>query len=302
MIKLMLKILPLTLLLELGLAAGVLLPQESEEEYSWDCPATGYLPFRRELLTSTDQLANLLGTSEVTVVHVGFDESKCRPLRRVTYSEAHIPGARHWTWSAVLGPEETLEPAGSRADAIASIGIAPDSRIVLYDTGIGLEAAAAFVALDALGLADRASLLDGQWSRWAAEGRPLSRVAVEEEPSELPVCAAGVALSAADVRELAGRVEGPKLTLVDARAGSKGERQAFGLPAVRILWRENLIDWNIPILKREAELRRLWARVPPRSEHQVIVAATNWREAAPVYFAARLLGYSVRILDGAIEP
>jgi 3-mercaptopyruvate sulfurtransferase SseA len=66
-------------------------------------------------------------------------------------------------------------------------------------------------------------------------------------------------------------------------------------------WTGNLASLSLPLFKGEAELRRLWSKVSAGAEPRVVVAARDWREAAPVYFAARLLGYSAEILDGSID-
>jgi thiosulfate/3-mercaptopyruvate sulfurtransferase len=258
-----------------------------DQDYSWDCPGSGHLTFRRNLLVSTGELAQLIESSEVTVVHVGFDES-VPGIRRATYSDGHIPGARHLRWSDLKGSGETLRPAEGRRTALAALGLSRGSRVVLYDTGLGLEAAAAFVALESLGLADRAALLDGQGVKWVSEGRPLCRWGEEGPPSDPELQPSGGAM------EIFVPGCGQAVTLLDARAGSAG-------PFLRMPWTGNFAGLSLPVLKSEEELRRRWARVSPRSDTQVVVAARHWREAAHVYFVAKLLGYSVRLYDGSIE-
>jgi 3-mercaptopyruvate sulfurtransferase SseA len=275
--------------------------QEQGQPYAWDCPGSGYLPYRRDLLVSTEELAQGMESSEVTIIHVGFAASGPGAIRRVQYSEAHLPGARHLTWSDLQGRGETLSPAESRWPALAALGISRGRRVVLYDTGLGLEAAAAFVALESLGLADHAALLDGQWAKWASEGRPLCRWGEEGIPSEdLEPRPSNVALSRDEMAPFlleAGQPR-PVVALVDARAGSLASAPR---PFLKLPWTENLVSLSLPVFKSEAELRRRWAFVAPRPDLRVVVAARNWREAAPVYFVARLLGYSVQLFDGSIE-
>ena len=264
--------------------------QEADQEYTWDCPGSGFLPYRRSLLVSTRELAQWMEASEVTIIHVGFETSGPGTIRRASYGDGHIPGARHLKWSDLKGPLETLRPAMSRWPALAALGLPREGRVVLYDTGLGLEAAAAFVALESLGLAGRVALLDGQWVKWVAEGRPLQRWGEEGVPEDLSPNPSDVALSPAEVESL-------DVTLLDARAwGGAGPT-----PILRKSWLENFASLSMPVLKSEVELRRLWASVPPRSDQRVVVAARHWREAAHVYFVARLLGYSVQLLDGSLE-
>jgi 3-mercaptopyruvate sulfurtransferase SseA len=269
--------------------------QDPPQDYAWDCPASGFLPFRRDLLVSTEELARLIDSSEVTVIHVGFEAVPAGRLRRASYSEGHLPGARHWGWSDLQGFR-----TGEGRPALAALGLVPGRRVVLYDTGLGMEAAAAFAALDSLGLADHAALLDGQWVKWVSEGRPLCRWTETAESLDPETRSTQVMLSAAEMAPLfveAARPE-PTVTLVDARHMPGGSAWK---PFVRIPWAEHLASLYVPILKSEKELRRLWVSVPTRGDHRVIVAARQWTEAAPSYFAARLLGYSVQLLDGSIE-
>jgi thiosulfate/3-mercaptopyruvate sulfurtransferase len=302
MTKLLARIAFSTVLLQsvLFAAAG----QEPAQDYGWDCPGSGYLSFRKELLVSTEELARLLDAGEVTVIHVGFDGSRAAELRRPTYAHGHVPGARHLPWSDLQGTTGLLRPAASRWSALAALGISPGRRVVLYDTGLGLEAAAALVALESVGLADRAALLDGQWVKWAFEGRPLCRWGEQAEPSDLESRLADLGPSREELERLmrdAGEPR-PSITLIDARTGPDLGRR-LGSPSrhQRMPWTGNLASLSLPVFKGEAELRRLWANVPARADHRVVVGGRDWKEAAPVYFVARLLGYSVEIFDGSID-
>jgi 3-mercaptopyruvate sulfurtransferase SseA len=290
-----------TLLARIALSAALLQSlapasavQEPAQEYGWDCPGSGYLPFRKELLVSTDDLARLLESGEATVLHVGYDPSGPASRRRPTYAEGHVPGARHLPWASLQGPIESLH--------LESLGIEPGRRVVVYDTGLGLEAAAALVALEAAGLADQAQMLDGQWVKWASEGRPLCLWTEEAEATMPASPPTGPGLSRKELDRRILRADGafPGFTLIDARAGL-GVRGRTPSWVQRIPWTGNLASLSLPLFKGEAELRRLWSKVPAGADARVVVAARDWREAAPVYFAARLLGYSAEFFDGSID-
>ncbi len=261
------------------------------QDHSWDCPGTGYLPFRREMLITTSEVAELIESSEATILHVGFDESSGSSRRRARYAEGHLPGALHLKWSVLQTP---LLPASARVEAFGALGLAPGRRIVLYDTGLGFEAAAAYVALDSLGLADRAALLDGQWVKWVSEGRPLCRWTAEAEASRLDVRSAGVALTRKETMALLLQ---PDVSFLDARPLATPSRRPFLMMNAA----EQLSSLQMPLWKSEAELRRLWSALPARTEQRLVVAGRHWTQAAPVYFAAKLLGYSVQVMDGSVE-
>ena len=273
-----------TFIVNLILAAAV-------QDYSWDCPGTGYLPSRRELLVTTGQTAELIESSEATILHVGFDESAGATRRRARYSDGHLPGALHLKWSTLQSP---LLPAASRVEAFEALGLTPGRRIVLYDTGLGFEAAAAYVALDSLGLAEHAALLDGQWVKWVAEGRPLCRWTAEAKPSRLDVRSSEIAIHR---NETASLLLQPEVLLLNAGSGPMSSRRA----SLTMTGPEQLSSLQMPVWKGETHLRRLWSAVPARAEQRLVVAGRHWTQAAPVYFAAKLLGYCVQLMDGSIE-
>jgi 3-mercaptopyruvate sulfurtransferase SseA len=282
------------LIVRVILAAALLevtLPAAALQDHGWDCPGTGYLPFRRELLATTGEVAELIESSEVTILHVGFDESAGKSLRRARYADGHLPGALPLKWSILQGP---LLPAASRREAFESLGLGPGRRVVLYDTGLGFEAAAAYAALDALGLANGAALLDGQWAKWVSEGRPLCRWTSEAEASPIEGRRVRTALTRAEAAPLLFR---PDISFLDARPGPAPSRAPF----TKMTAAEQLASLYLPVWKGEPELRRLWSALPPRANQRLVVAGRHWTQAAPVYFTAKLLGYCVWLMDGSIE-
>jgi 3-mercaptopyruvate sulfurtransferase SseA len=273
-------------------------------EYAWDCPSMGFLPYHNELLVSTDRLARLLKEEGAVVVHVGCDDSGGRAVGRVGYSDGHIPGARFLEWSNLVGPKPAGRFLGSHAEVFRSLGISSDTFVVFYDTGLGMEAATAFVAHEALGLPGRAALLDGQWSVWAFQGLPLSTSGVLTQPGILEPKHSKQTLSLSQWKGLVAeaREGSPSAMLIDARFPLATNIPLGRHPFFpRMSWIEHLGDSNYPVLLGEAELRHRWARIPATEERPLIVGARSWAEAAPVYFIAKVLGYSARILDGSIE-
>ena len=229
------------------------LQEPPEDDFAWDCPATGYLPLRRDLLVSTESLARLLGDPAVTILHVG-DESD--------YARGHLPGALRLPSGEVPALSSSMQ------------------RVVLYDAGLGLEAARAYVLLDQLGRADRVALLDGHGAQWIAEGRPFSL----DPGGRIPSLEAGATpLDEPDASAV----------ILDARGGEESGAPIAG--AVRIPWTENLAGPSSSRLKSESQLRRLYRALPARPDLEVVVVG---REACLAYVVAKYLGYSVRLPAG----
>ncbi len=138
-------------------------------------------------LISTDELASLLGRSDVRVYDCttyntpappGVDEPYLPEAGLRTFREAHIPGAdfldiqgefsdkgtRQW----FMMPKDTamLEAAFGRH------GIGDGVRVVLYSVGTMMWATRFWWMLRSLGF-DNVAVLDGGLDKWRAEGRPV---------------------------------------------------------------------------------------------------------------------------------
>lgn len=136
-------------------------------------------------LVDPDWLEPRLHESDLRVVdctlHLSFDpETGARHTEsgRADWDASHIPG------SVYLNVQEDLtaadpdfpyqRPSPARfADAMASLGISDDTRVVLYDGAQNSWAARVWWLLRSFGF-DRAGILNGGWERWTADGRPTS--------------------------------------------------------------------------------------------------------------------------------
>jgi rhodanese-related sulfurtransferase len=94
---------------------------------------------------------------------------------RAEYEAGHIPNAVHWP-----DPVEAFACRLSRdemASVLASVGVTPETFVVIYDGGGGPEAACVWWALVSAGH-DRAAVLDGGWRRWINESRRVQTAQV----------------------------------------------------------------------------------------------------------------------------
>lgn len=136
-------------------------------------------------LVEPDWLESRLGEPDLRVVdctlHLRFDPEtgeRHSESGRPDWEEAHIPGSVHADVQAGLSAAEPdypyQRPSPERfADAVESLGIGDDSRVVLYDSEGSAWAARVWWLLRSFGF-DRAGVLNGGWDRWVAEDRPVS--------------------------------------------------------------------------------------------------------------------------------
>jgi thiosulfate/3-mercaptopyruvate sulfurtransferase len=97
---------------------------------------------------------------------------------RDEWLEAHIPGSQFVDVLAELADRRSalpmmMPPPEELADTLAPYGVGDDTYVVLYDRGNHAWAARVWWMLRAAGF-DAASVLDGGWQKWLAEGRPTS--------------------------------------------------------------------------------------------------------------------------------
>ena len=267
-------------------------------------------PVRAQMLVDTNWLASHLDDPGLVVLHVG--------KTRDAYDRAHVPGARFVALADVAVPRggipNEFPPVDDLTALVRRLGItgAPGERIVIYGDDEGLFAARVFVALDSIGLAERASLLDGQWAAWQAEERPTVAEVREVVASGVvpPVRPERVAdrATVAKLSQAATSPAGARVALVDARpraqfdggeAGEGIERPGHIPGAVSAFWKEDLQDGKIPRLRAPDELRARYAALGVVPDGVVVAYCRTGVQASYTYFVLAYLGYDVRLYDGS---
>ena len=147
-----------------------------------------------QALIDTGELEASLGAPELRVVDCTTwlkpaepgDDAPYRVVPgRAEYDAEHIPGAVFLDIQGTISDPDTrlkfMAPSAERfADSMGALGIGNDSRVVLYSAGSIMWATRVWWMLRAYGF-ERASVLDGGWEKWKAEGRPVS-----SEPAQYP--------------------------------------------------------------------------------------------------------------------
>lgn len=287
--------------------------------YPWQIPFLGTIshrsPERGEMRVESEWLAAHLEDPHLVVLHVGFDPSDEALSGRSTYFDGHIPGARPIAWSEIAvtrnGLPNEFPPAEQLVQMVRSLGIDTHDRLVLYDTGFGVEAARAYLALDYLGLGGSAALLDGQWARWKSLKLPDSRMPEEVEPSAfVPRLHPEIFVSLPSMKDLAwlAREEFTSVALLDARAADEYSGYRTGKDILRgghvpgaanLCWSRLFERTEEPILRSEGELRSIFEASGARPGRTIVTYCRTGTEASLLYFAARVLGYEAKFYDGS---
>jgi thiosulfate/3-mercaptopyruvate sulfurtransferase len=263
---------------------------------------------RPDMLVSTDWLANQLDDPNVVVLHIAKE--------RKHYEDGHIPGSRFVAWDEMTttrgGVPNELPPIPELQKLFERLGVGDEARLVLYGDNFGLSAARAYFTLDYLGHGKRAALLDGGIEKWRADQQPISTESPEVQPARFtPQVNSNVVVGLEVVRDLSrvtSHTQNPKIILVDARPEEEysGENKGDGIwrgghipGAANVYWMQNVVSKENPVLRSEAELRRLYEVAGATTDSKVVTYCRTGGQAAHAYFTAKYLGYDVAIYDGS---
>jgi thiosulfate/3-mercaptopyruvate sulfurtransferase len=174
----------------------------------------------------------VLDCSVVTVQHE--DGSFHNESGRAQYEKGHIPGAGFADLKGELcDPGSDVEFAipepADFCHAMERLGVGNDSRVVLYDSFLSAWAARVWWMLRWIGF-DRAAILDGGFSAWTGEGRPVSTALSVPKPAQLtPAIRPGLI---ADRDEVMAAITDDKVVLIDTLPAVyyRGEEQMYARP------------------------------------------------------------------------
>jgi thiosulfate/3-mercaptopyruvate sulfurtransferase len=259
---------------------------------------------RPEMLVTTEWLAEHLHDQDLVVLCISGSPE--------FYSKRHVPGARQISLSEIAvtrdGIPNELPPVEKLQHAFAEAGVSLNARVVIYGERYNLLAARAYFTLDYLGVAQRTSLLDGGIDKWKNEGRPLSTETPAVTPARLTVSPrAEILVDTAAMRNLAEKKQGA-VTLLDARPAKEftGEQlsedvaKAGHIPGARSLyWMDMLASRENPVLRPEAELRRMYAEANAVPGRPLVTYCRTGMQSSFDYFVAKYLGYEPSMYDAS---
>ena len=246
------------------------------------------------------RVVDIRGYVKKTDLGDGRQEAEYLPARQ-EYDEAHVPGAVFVDWTRdITDPDDPvpaqISPPDRFADLMGSLGIGDDTHVVVYDHAGGQFATRLWWALTLYGH-DRASVLDGGWNKWTAEGRPTTGEVPSSAPATFtPQTRNGWRKEAEEV--LAASRTGEALVL-DARdegqytgAVTRGEGRPGHVPGARHLHADGLFGPDGTFLSdKELEEKLRVAGVPEDREAPVVAYCNGGVAATVPLFALHRLGY-----------
>ena len=259
---------------------------------------------RDRLLVSTAWLADHLNDANLVLLHVG---------ERAGFEAGHIPGARYIEMQDVSAPRQEgalslqLPTIEELLPKLETMGITDDSRIILYwgSDWITPTTRIAFT-LDWAGLGERLSILDGGMPQWQREGRALTADAPPARTGRLSPRRPKDSVATIEFVQEHVRAPKPGIMLIDARAPNfyEGAQPSQGvnghIPGAASIPFTTLAmeDGRITDL---AQLRTLFDAAGAKPGDTIVTYCHIGQQATATLFAARLLGYDVRLFDGSMN-
>ena len=259
-------------------------------------------------LVSSEWLAERRDESDLVVLDASWFLPEHGRDARTGFVDAHIPGARFLDLAGLVDADDALPmmlPSDHRFnEAMRSLGISNDSRVVVYDDSPLHTSARAWWMLRLMGV-PRVAILDGGLDHWKGEGRMLE----QGEPGTAP----GIFMAHSDrglVRDrgaMAANLTSAEAQVVDARsparfAGDEPEPRAgvepghipgsVNLPYARLFDADG--RWKSP-----EQLRGVFDEAGIDPHRPVVATCGSGVTAAVIVFALHLLGSEAALYDGS---
>ena len=255
----------------------------------------------KRLLVSTSWLAEHLHDPSVVVFHVASS--------RRDYLNGHIPGSMFlWTQSLSQNtPDLSLElPSMAQADSVLrNLGINDGVHIVLYfSSGNVTPTTRIFMTLEYLGLGGHVYLLDGGLDAWRADGHPIAKEITTAKHGSYKIHERSDAVVDCDF--VKASLTNPHISIVDARGSqfyngtSAGMTRSGHIPGAVNIPFTTLVD-STNKLKDKKALEAIFREAGVKPGNTIVAYCHVGQQATLVYFAARYLGYDVRLYDGSFD-
>ncbi|MBZ5524863.1 MAG: sulfurtransferase [Acidobacteriia bacterium] len=270
-------------------------------------PATGEETpgLRTNMLVTTQWLADHLHDQDLVVL--------CISSSADSFAKGHIPGARNILLSQIAvtrnGVPNELPSTEQLQSVFEAAGMSNHSLVVLYGDHSGMFAARAYFTLDYLGVADRVSVLDGGLEKWKTEQRPVST----ESPKPTAggklrtALRKGILVDTAAMRSMVQKKNGT-VAILDGRPAAEysGAQTSEDVPKAghipnsqSLFWMNLIVSRENPVLKPEAELRRMYAVANAHAGQPVVTYCRTGMQASFDYFVAKYLGYDPGMYDAS---
>ena len=255
------------------------------------------------MTVSVDWLKEHLNDSNLVLLHIGD---------KAEYDKAHIAGAQYISLRDISISRDNgkinteLPPAEGLQKTFEKLGVSNNSRIILYFGNDWVSPTTrVYFTLDYLGLSGQTSILDGGMKAWTKAGN--STVTDVKTPSigSLKINPKKDSVAYADW--LKTQLNNSSIAVVDARNKEfydgtlVGNRPRGGhIQGAKSIPFDSLFNQD-GTFKGETELRKIFTDAGVEKNDSVVSYCHVGQQGTVVYFAAKSLGYNVKLYDGSFE-
>jgi 3-mercaptopyruvate sulfurtransferase SseA/imidazolonepropionase-like amidohydrolase len=216
------------------------------------------------------------------------------------YDDGHIPNAVLLDNNLTRDPKNAPSFVPLQADferSMTTLGVTNKTRLVVYDDRGGVYAARLWWLLNYYGHSNVA-LLDGGWTKWTIERRPISTTAPAAREAGAPFTARPQPQWLATASDVVAAIDKPGVKIVDARSTAevsglerRGAKRGGNVPSsVPIYW-EDALDPVTRAFKPAPAITKLYRDRGIRPEDDVIAYCQVGMRASHDLFALRLIGH-----------
>lgn len=258
-----------------------------------------------ELLVSTKWLEENLDDPLLIILHIG---------KKDDFNKEHITNSRIISMRELIvdredGTRHELPDADKIQSVFRSVGINRDSKIVIcYAEEMLIPLAARlFYTLDYAGLGNQSAILNGGLTQWKNEDRQLSSERSEFDSGNIEI---NINQILANKEIVLKNLENPDVLIIDARPeeqydGSEEDpnspRKGHIVGAVNLPFYYLQQEENPNLFKTKKELNNLFYELGADAAALIIIYCGSGIWSSPVYFAARYLGYNVKMYDASFQ-
>ncbi len=255
------------------------------------------------MTVTVEWLGEHINHKNLVLLHIGQKDE---------FDNGHIPGAQYISNAEIAVPKADGElslqllPTVKLKENFEKLGISNDSRIILYFGKDWVTSTTrVYFTLDYAGLMKNTSILDGGMPAWVAAGKSLSKKVISPQRGSLTVVSNDEYVAKAEW--LKAKLNDRTVKIVDARTPNFYDGSSVGrypraghIKGARNIPFTKIVDENNNF-KNDAVLRKLFADAGVGKYDTVVTYCHIGQQASLAYFAAKKLGYKVKLYDGSFE-
>jgi thiosulfate/3-mercaptopyruvate sulfurtransferase len=279
------------------------------------------MPDRDRFLVTTDWLAAHLGDAGLRILDCtvflrppseGKQGFVAEP-GRAEWATSHIPGSVYADLATDLSDRSQslrfMMPSPEQfAAAMGRYGVGDDSTVVLYDRAGNMWAARVWWMLRAFGF-DNARVLDGGWTAWTTEDRPVTAEVTTPAPAMFTAKPRPELIAGKD--EVLAAISAGKACVVNAlnSAQHRGEVAPYGRPGhiagsvnVPAVGANGVVDPATQRYRPVEEIHALLGAAGAEPQERMITYCGGGIAASSTAFAALMAGYrDVAVYDASLS-